>query len=148
MLAWDTERMAVRIRQVLASFGWWQWLLAGVFLLALLAAGLFAFRTVRYTLYWSQHHNDPIERWMTVNYVARSYDVPPEALWTALGLPPARPPSRDARRPLSAIATARGQTFEQVRATLEAAIADARAQPPALRPPPAPPPPRNDRGGP
>ena len=139
--------MAVRIRQVVASFGWWQWLLAAVCLVALVAAGAFAVRTARTALYWSQHHNDPIERWMTVNYVARSYDVPPDALWNALGLPPARPPSRDARRPLSPIATARGQTFEQVRATLEAAIVEARTQPPALQPPPAPPPPRTERGG-
>ena len=137
--------MSARIRRVLATFGWWQWLLAAVFLVALLAAGLFAVRTVRYTLYWSQHRNEPIERWMPVNYVAHSYDVPPEVLWSALGLPPARPPSRDARRPLSEIAIARGQTFEQVRTTLEQAIAAARAARPA---PPPPAPPRSDRGGP
>ncbi len=137
--------MAVRIRHVLASFGWWQWLLTAVLLVAVVAAGLFGFRTVRSALYWSQHRDDPIERWMSVGYVARSYDVPPGALWDALGLPPARPPSREARRPLSEIATARGQSFEQVRATLEQAIARARAAEPALRPSrPAP----TDRGGP
>ena len=143
----DTGGMAVRIRQVLGSFGWWQWLLAAVLLVALVAAALFGFRTVRSALYWSQHRNDPIERWMTVNYVARSYGVPPEVLWDALGLAPARRPSPDARRPLSEIATTRGQSFEQVRATLDAAIARARAQPPALRPPPPSPTP-TDRGSP
>ena len=137
--------MIRRIRGIVSTFGWWQWLLTAVLLVAMVAAGLFAFRTVRSALYWSQHRNDPIERWMTVNYVARSYDVPPDALWDALGLPPARPPSREARRPLGEIATARGQSFEQVRATLEQAIARARAAGPALRPPPPAP---TDRGGP
>lgn len=100
---------AVRIRQVLASV----WLLAvaagrGAPRRAT-APGLFWFRTVRSALYWSQHHKDPIEHWMTVNYVTHSYDVPPEVLWAALDLPPARPPSRDAWRPLSAIAAAGAQ---------------------------------------
>ena len=135
--------MAIRVRRVLATFGWWQWLLAAVFLVALVAAGLFGARTVAYTLYWSQHRNQPIERWMPVTYVAHSYDVPAEVLWNALGLPPARPPFRDARRPLSEIATAQGKTFEQVKATLQAAIEAARPTPS-----PPPPPPRNDRGGP
>lgn len=130
--------MSARVRQVLATFGWWQWLLAAVFFAALVAAGLFAARTVRYTLYWAQHRNEPIERWMPVNYVAHSYDVPPEVLWNALGLPPARPPFAAARRPLSEIAAAQGKTFEQVKATLEQAIAVARAA--------GPPPPRNNRG--
>ena len=133
--------MAVRVRRVLATFGWRQWLLAAVFLVALLATGLFAVRTARYSLYWAQHRTEPIARWMTVNYVAHSYDVPPEALWSALGLPPARPPFPAARRPLSDIATAQGKTFDQVKATLEQAIAAARAAEP-----PQPPPPRDDRG--
>lgn len=151
--------MKVRIRHVLASFGWWQWALAIIFLLAVVLATLFAVRTVRRAIYWRLHHEEPIERWMTVNYVAHSYDLPPDVLWDALGLPAPRPPLRPDRRPLSEIATAKGQTFEQVKATLEAAITAAR--PPALvpppgtapAPPPAPPPrseapPRSDRGAP
>jgi hypothetical protein len=133
--------MITGARRVLATFSWRQWLLAAVFLVALLAAGMFAFRTVRSTIYWPLHRDEPIERWMPVNYVAHSYDVPPEVLWSALGLPDPRTEKRRDMRPLSAIATARGQSFEQVRATLEEAIARTRQsrQPPLL-------PTRSDRG--
>jgi len=126
---------------VLATFSWRQWLLAAVFLVALLAAGMFAFRTVRSTIYWTLHRDEPIERWMPVNYVAHSYDVPPEVLWSALGLLDPRTEKRRDMRPLSAIATARGQSFEQVRVTLEEAIARARQ---SRQPPPLPT--RSDRG--
>lgn len=137
--------MVTRVRLVLARFGWRQWLLAVVFLVAVAAAGLFAVRTVVNMLYWSQHHDEPIERWMPVNYIAHSYDVPPEVLWNALDLPDPRTERRRDFRPLSEIAETRGQSFEEVRALLERAITGFRASP---RPqggaqPPAP---RDDRG--
>lgn len=125
--------MTTRIRRVVATFGWWQWLLAGVLVLALVLAGLFAARTVRYWLYWSQHRNEPIERWMTVNYVARSYSVPPEVLRAALGMEQPGGLGRD-RRPLGQIAEERGESFEEVRTALERAIARARPPTPAAPP--------------
>ena len=137
-----------RVRSVLASFGWAQWLLAAVFVVALIAAGMFAMRTVRYTLYWSQHRNEPIERWMTVHYVAHSYDVPADVLFEALGLPAPSSPLRRDRRPLSAIAAAQGQSFDQVRTTLEQAIARERGQSPPSSSSSATPGPRGDRGAP
>jgi hypothetical protein len=145
--------MRTRIRAVVATFGWWQWTLTAVFLLAVVLAALFTVRTVAYTLYWREHREQPIERWMTVGYVAHSYGLPREVLEEALGLPPSAPPLRADRRPLAEIAESQGKTFEQVKATLLQAIE--RARPPVPSGPPgapkAPPPPKSerfDRGGP
>jgi len=141
--------MRTRIRAVVSTFGWWQWLLAGVFLVALVFAGLFTVRTVTFALYWRNHHEEPIERWMTVNYVAHSYVVPREVLEEALGIPPSNPPIRPDRRPLGKIAEETGRSFDEVKATLHDAIARARppAPPdaPAGVPPPAPAAPKSDR---
>lgn len=128
--------MISRARQVLGTFGWQQWLLAAVFLVAIVVAGTFGLRTARNTVYWLLHRDEPIERWMPVNYVAHSYDVPPEILWNALGLPDPHTEHRRDLRPLSEIASARGQSFEQVRSTLEAAIVSFRESPPPPPPPP------------
>ena len=134
--------MAVRIRGIVSTFGWWQWLLTGVFVLALVAGMLFTVRTVRYTIYWRLHHAEPIERWMTVNYVSHSYDVPPEVLFKALGLPEPSPLARRDRRPLGDIAKAQGKSFETVKATLEQTIANWRPPEPGGPPPP---PPKSER---
>lgn len=130
--------MRARIREITATFGWWQWLLAGVFLFALLATGLFAVRTTQRAIFWRLHQNEPIERWMTLRYVSHSYRVPPDVLYRALGLEESRPPARPDRRPLGEIATAQGKTFEAVKATLERAIAS--WQPPDPPGPPGGPP--------
>ena len=135
----------MRIRQVFATFGWWQWLLAAVLLVAVVVAGMFGVRTVRFALHWGQGGAEPIEGWMPVNYVAHAYNVPSEVLWTALGESGRGTLGRPDHRPLSKIAAARGQTLEQVRTTLLEAIA--RAQP--QQPPPSPPPSSGGtRGGP
>lgn len=141
-------RMTTRIRSILATFGWWQWLLAGVFLLALVMVALFAVRAARYSAYWRTHHQEPIERWMTVDYVAHSYEVPSEVLWGALGLPDPRAEHRRDRRPLSEIAEATGRSFDDLHETLRAAIERARPPdpPPAIGP--APPGADSERGGP
>ena len=142
--------MSARIRQVLSTFGWWQWLLATVFLLAVLVAGLFAVRTVRYSIYWRLHHNEPIQAWMTVNYVAHSYVLPADVLWQALGEQP-RPGLRPDRRTLADIAREQGRSFADVKTTLDRAIEQARPPtPPGIGPPsasPSPQPPRTERGG-
>ena len=137
--------MVARVRAVLATFGWWQWLLTAVFVFALILATMFTARTVRSAIFWRLHHQEPIARWMTVNYVAHSYNVPPDVLWKALGLPEPRPPVRPDRRPLGDIANAQGKTFEAVVATLQDAIANWHPEPP---PPPGGPPPTTNRGGP
>lgn len=140
--------MIARVRWSVRRFGWWQWTLTGVFVLALVLTALLAIRTVQYTLYWRAHQRAPIERWMTVNYVARSYSVPPGVLWEALGLPePPRDTPRRDRHPLGVIAATQGKSFDEVNAALLAAIA--RYRPSDTPTPPAPSPtPRTDRGGP
>ncbi len=127
--------MRPRLRHIVATFGWWQWTVATVFVVALLGAGLFAAQTVRYSLHWSQHRDEPVERWMPLRYIARSYRVPPEVLRDALGLPPDRPGPLGDRRPLAEIAEEEGVAFEALRDTLLEAIARANTPP---RPPPPP----------
>jgi len=75
-----------------------------------LAAGLtlfFAIRFTVFTIYWADpaHRDRAPEGWMTPGYVARSWDIPRDALQTALGLPPPQghPPT------LRQIARDRGQ---------------------------------------
>ncbi len=136
-----------RIRRVVATFGWWQWLLTGVLVAALVLGGMFTFRTVRFALYWGQHRDDPIERWMPIDYVARSYGVPPDRLRSALGLPLPSTGVRPDRRPLGKIAETSGRSFEELRAILEVAIAQEREARSRGEPPP-PPPPGNGRPAP
>ena len=109
-----THRPAWGIRAVL---------LAAAFALALGATGFFAIRFVVHAIYWSQHREEPIVSWMTVGYVARSYEVPPELLQEALGITPGE---RD-RRTLAEIAAEQGRDFEALRTALLEAIAAARA---------------------
>ena len=123
-------------------------MLTGVFVVALILATMLAARTVRSAIYWRLHHQEPIAGWMTVNYVARSYDVPPDVLWKALGLPEPRPPARPDRRPLRDIATAQSKTFEAVRTALQDAIANWHPEPPPGGPPAPRTAPSTDRGGP
>lgn len=106
-----------------------QWVLVALFLVALVFTGFFAHR-----LFGRRPpplKGEPIRGWMTINYVAHSYRVPPPVLYRALDLPPAPPD----RRPLRNIARVQGRTMDEVRELLLAAIVEARAaQPPALPP--------------
>ncbi|WP_416795644.1 hypothetical protein [Ciceribacter azotifigens] len=95
-------------------------------LLAFLAAAaltlFFAARFAFYVVYWSapEHRNQPIEDWMTIGYIARSYDLPREALADALGVGPLG----TGRRPtVEQLARDRGVTPEEFRAEIERAIA-------------------------
>ncbi len=138
--------MLTRVRRNVRRFGWGQWLLTGVFVLALVITGLFAVRATQRAIYWRLHQDEPIERWMTVNYVARSYNVPPWVLWQSLGLEEPPPTPRRDRRPLSEVAAGRGIPFEQLKATFLKAITDVRPPNPPPGPPPAPP--KSDRPAP
>lgn len=117
-------------------FGWKQWLILLAFVLTLTVTSFFAVRTVRRALYWRAHRDEPIREWMSVNYVARSYSVPPHVLYRAIGLPPER--GRD-RRPLRRIAEEQNRPVEELIAELQNAIIHARP------PYPPPPPPDNSR---
>ena len=57
--------------------------------LALIATLVFGARLVTQAVYWNdpRHQDQAIEGWMRLGYVARSWDVPPEILRDATGLP-------------------------------------------------------------
>lgn len=116
---------------------WHQWLVLLLFVLALVATGLFGIRAVRRAIYWRNHRDEPIRAWMNVHYVARSYRVPPHVLYKAIGLPPL---VRD-RRPLREIAREQNRSVEALIAELQDAIVHSRP------PYPPPPPPPHPEGG-
>jgi hypothetical protein len=98
-------------------------LLAFAFALAL---GLTVFLGVRLavsTLYWSQHRDAPLAEWMTIGFVANSYDVDRLALAAALGLEP----GQRAHLTIAQIADRTGRPLPEVVAILEATIAAERA---------------------
>lgn len=105
-------------------------LLLLTFLAASALALFFAARFALYVIYWSapEHHNQPIENWMTIGYIARSYDLPREALADALGVGPLGA----GRRPtVEQLARERGMTPDEFRAEIERTIATLRQAGPA-----------------
>lgn len=89
------------------------------FILALVLVVFFAARLTFGVIYWNANQSRPIEPWMPVGYVARSWNVPPKTLAEALGLEPGALP----RRSLERIASEQGEPVEVLIARLEAAIA-------------------------
>lgn len=92
-----------------------------VLVVALLASGVFAARTVAFWIYWSDpaHHQQAIEGWMPPGYIARSWQVPPEVVTGALDLPTGR---AGRPQPLDEIARERGVPVETLIAQARAAI--------------------------
>lgn len=131
-----TERMR--------KLGWHQWLLLLLFLLALVATGLFAVRAVRRAIYWRYHRDETIRPWMSVRYVSRSYSVPPPVLYRAIKVEPI---TRD-RRPLRELAREQNRPVSELIAELEEAIKSWRAHPTPPGPPDAPQPRGGGGGGP
>lgn len=93
------------------------------FVVASVLAVVFIGRTVAFYAYWATHKQVPIEEWMTIGYIARSYDVDRDMLREALGLDTEQPD----RRTLAQIAAARGITVAALIDMIEEAIAQARA---------------------
>ena len=112
----------------LSGFSRKQWLILIAFVLVVAFTGFQIFRTVQRANYWRQHRDEPIAGWMRIGYIANSYHVPPNVLQQAIGLPPDVPD----RRPLTEIAKSQNRSFEELKADLEKAINDFRAN----RPPP------------
>lgn len=104
-------------------------LLTLAFLGSLLVAGVFAVRFLLFVLYWHDpaHRDQPLEGWMTIGYVAHSYDVPRDLLIDALRLPP---PGKGERPTLDRLAEGRGQTLAAFEGEIAAAIARLRAEDP------------------
>mgnify|MGYP003647934471 CR=1 FL=1 len=106
------------------------------FLLTLALALVFIIRAGVFVVYWQHHADEPIEGWMTIRYVARSYRVDPRIVHDAIHLPMTGPD----RRPLVKIAREQGRPVEALTADIHAAITEnraARGLAPAPRPPPA-----------
>ncbi len=86
--------------------------LTTAFFLAATLTVLFTIRTIVFTIYWANpaHHDQPLEPWMTLRYVARSWDLPPDLLAQTLELDPA--PRQ--RLSLREIAAQKGMTLEEL----------------------------------
>jgi len=121
--------------QKLKGFTWGQWVVMAAFLLIAGLTGWHAFHTVRRTIYWSHHRDEPIRGWMTVGYVAHSYRVPAQVLYEALGLPDRAAEKANGktheRQTLHKIAKAQHRSLNNIIATLQDAIERARAPQPA-----------------
>ncbi len=100
--------------------------LTSAFVLACAVTLFFAGRLVFFTAYWATHQEMPVQPWMTVGYVARSWDLDPRALDAAAGLP--LPEVKGRPQPLAEIAQDRGVPVDQVIAEVEAAIARLKAR--------------------
>src|SRR6185369_4345125 len=125
-----------RILQQLKTFNWRQRLVAAAFLFVLGFTGFYVYRVVRDAIYWQYHEDEPIQGWMTVDYVAHSYHVPPHILYKSLGLPH-KPPNKN---PLFEIANTQNRSMDEIKAILQDTIIHAR--PPY---PPSPPPDDEDK---
>jgi hypothetical protein len=95
------------------------------FVAACLLAGVFLFRFAVATVYWSDvsHLEQVPAPWMTPGYVARSWNVDPHEVATALGLDPDAPPRG---RTLADIAEAQGVPTDVLIGELTTYLSDAR----------------------
>ncbi|MEO6392058.1 MAG: hypothetical protein ABIP75_09425 [Pyrinomonadaceae bacterium] len=107
-----------------------EWLVVLALIVCVGLGVFFIMRAVKPIVYWNLHRDEPIRSWMTIDYVAHSYHVPPHVLYQPLGMPH-RPPDR---RSIHAIAKAQDRTDGEVIAILQNAIVHAR--PPYPPPPP------------
>jgi hypothetical protein len=72
-------------------------------------------------IYWNSHRNQAVQPWMTVGYIARSWDLPAPQLDALANLP--GPKAKGHPQPLSEIAADRGVPVAYVVAEVEKAIA-------------------------
>lgn len=100
--------------------------LTSAFLLACAVTLFFTGRLAVYTVYWASHREIPVQGWMTVGYVARSWGLDGREIDARAGLP--LPGVKGRPQPLSEIAAERGVPVSEVIATVEAAVAELRAE--------------------
>lgn len=95
------------------------------FMAALILTTVLFVRLIANVVYWPQHRDTEISGWMTVGYVAHSYDVDKDGLIEALGI------ETDLRRHLTlkAIADAQNMPLEELQNTLLNAVAAQRTNP-------------------
>jgi hypothetical protein len=94
--------------------------LTSAFLLACAVTLFFAGRFTVYTVYWATHQEVPVEPWMTVGYVARSWGLEPRALDAEAGMPV--PEVKGHPQTLEEIARDRGVPVAEVIAEVETAV--------------------------
>jgi hypothetical protein len=77
--------------------------------IALMMTSLFTVRAMHHASALRRGGDEPLRPWMNVPYIARSYQVPPDILWEALGVDQPRPHlpiariAREQHRPLGAV---------------------------------------------
>jgi len=99
-------------------------LLLGFSLATLVTLG-FLIKFTFSVVYWSNHRDATIEPWMPIGYIARSYQVDREWLYTQSGMQ-----MKEARRPIPVKDAARevGISYEEMRNRLMLAIEAQRAE--------------------
>ena len=100
--------------------------LTSAFLAACGLALFFAVRLTVQTVYWANHQDEPVRPWMTVGYIARSWDLDAREIDRLAGLP--LPETKGRPQPLSEIAADRGVPVADIIDAVEAAIDTLRAQ--------------------
>jgi hypothetical protein len=113
--------------------GWRFWLVAVLFLVAVLVTSLFTIRAVRQSSRLRARADEPVQAWMSVPYIARSHRVPPPLLFQAIGVQPAAGPPPD-RRPIGEIARVQGRPVEELISELNEAVQRARQGSPTPTP--------------
>ncbi|EYD72917.1 hypothetical protein Rumeso_04793 [Rubellimicrobium mesophilum DSM 19309] len=99
--------------------------LATAFLLAATAALVLAGNLVWGIVYCQVHESEPVQPWMTVGCIGRSWDLSPREIDELAGLPA---PVHGHPFTLSEIARQRGVPVGQVVAEVESALAELRAR--------------------
>jgi hypothetical protein len=100
--------------------------LTSAFLLACALTLFFAMRFTVQTIYWANHQDETVQPWMTVGYIARSWDLDGRQIDAIAGLRLAGVKGRP--KPLREIARDTGVPVDEVIKDVEAAIAVLRAQ--------------------
>ena len=97
-------------------------ILSAAFVVACAFMIVFAARSVHDVMSW-RHQSQTIQPWMTRHYIARSWDVNPEAVDKIVGLDP----KDDDARTLQQVASERGVAVATLTAQVDAAIAKLKA---------------------
>jgi hypothetical protein len=97
------------------------------FVLATAVTLFFIVRIIVSALYWANpaHHNETVKPWMTVGYIAKSWDLDPRQIDALAGLPG---PEVHGPWTIREIAEARGVPVQQVIDQVNATLAELRSQ--------------------
>ena len=102
------------------------WLVSTLALATLLSL-VFAVRFTIGVAYWTSHQKEPVQSWMTVRYVGKSWGLSPRTINTEAGLPEL---VRGHPQTFSEIARQRGVPVEEVIHEVEAAVASLKGESP------------------